>query len=71
MGLFVQRPEEPSEWAGLPGEPVRPRSRAEVLPDDEPVDAASAGLLGTGEVPLSSIVIPIAAIPDIEDPKKD
>ncbi|KTR95096.1 hypothetical protein NS220_07100 [Microbacterium testaceum] len=57
MGLFVQRPEEPSEWAGLPGEPVRPRSRAEVLPDDEPVNAASADLLGVGETSLSSITI--------------
>ena len=24
MGLFVQRPEDPSEWGGLPSEPLEP-----------------------------------------------
>lgn len=52
MGLFVQRPEEPSEWAGLPGEPLRSRSRAEALPDDEPVDAAATNLAGLTSIPL-------------------
>ena len=23
MGMFTQKPEEPSEWAGLPSEPIR------------------------------------------------
>ncbi|CAI9386588.1 hypothetical protein [Microbacterium sp. T2.11-28] len=31
MGLFQQRPEEPSEWAGLPAEPWEPREPTEVL----------------------------------------
>lgn len=31
MGLFQQRPEEPTEWAGLPAEPWRPRTEAELL----------------------------------------
>ncbi len=77
----MQRPEEPSEWAGLPGEPFRPRSPAEVLPDDGLVDAASAGLLGVGDVPLSSISVPLQVVqpgesdmsraPDAEDPEED
>lgn len=33
MGLFTQRPEEPSEWAGLPSEPAQPLSDAERLGD--------------------------------------
>lgn len=24
MGMFTQRPEEPTEWAGLPSEPLDP-----------------------------------------------
>jgi len=52
MGLFVQRPEEPSEWAGLPGEPLRPRSRAEALPDNGPVDVAATSLAGLISIPL-------------------
>jgi len=57
MGLFVQRPEEPGEWAGLPGEPVTPRTRAELLPDDEPPSAAVGGLLGLVDAPVTSIEI--------------
>ncbi|QLD10302.1 hypothetical protein [Microbacterium oleivorans] len=58
MGLFTQRPEEPSEWAGLPSEPVRPRSGAELLPDVAPPADALGGLLGQGGV--ASIPIPLA-----------
>lgn len=59
MGLFVQRPEEPSEWAGLPGEPQRRRTRAEMLPDDAGADASPAGLLGLGTASVASIEIPL------------
>jgi len=31
MGLFQQRPEEPSEWGGLPAEPWEPRAPTEML----------------------------------------
>ncbi len=52
MGIFQQRPEEPTEWAGLPSDPWEPRSPSEVLPP--PVEGAD--LLGatsvTIEVPL-------------------
>lgn len=62
MGLFVQRPEEPSEWAGLPGEPRRPQSRAEVLPEDDGLESSPAGLLGAAEGRLSSIAIPLDVV---------
>ncbi|SDQ12629.1 hypothetical protein [Microbacterium sp. cf332] len=57
MGLFMQRPEEPSEWAGLPSEPLRPKSGAELLPDEvAPADPAG-DLLGGGGI--TSISIPV------------
>ncbi len=59
MGLFTQRPEEPSEWAGLPGEPVRPRSRAEELPDDTAPEASPVSLLGLVDAPVTSVRIPV------------
>jgi len=58
MGLFVQRPEEPSEWAGLPGEPARPKTRAELLPDDEQ-PAAVPGMLDLGGSSVTSVEIPL------------
>lgn len=58
MGLFTQRPEEPSEWAGLPSEPARPTSGAELLPDEPPLaDPAAAILGGTG---ISSVAIALS-----------
>lgn len=57
MGLFVQRPEEPSEWAGLPGEPARPRTRAELLPDDEQPAALPTALLGLAGTTTTSVSI--------------
>ncbi|WP_270352769.1 hypothetical protein [Microbacterium testaceum] len=59
MGLFVQRPEEPSEWAGLPGEPVRPRSHAEELPDDAAPEASPVSLLGLVDAPVTSVQVPV------------
>lgn len=58
MGLFVQRPEEPSEWAGLPGEPVRPRTRAELLPDEDQ-SASRDVFLGLGDAATTSVAIPL------------
>ncbi|WP_314456592.1 hypothetical protein [uncultured Microbacterium sp.] len=57
MGLFVQRPEEPSEWAGLPGEPARPQTEAELLPDDDRPAASPTGLLGLADDSTTSIEI--------------
>jgi hypothetical protein len=67
MGLFVQRPEEPSEWAGLPGEPARPRTRAELLPDDDQPGASPTGLLGMGGTSTTSLEIPLHAPADTGD----
>lgn len=62
MGLFVQRPEEPAEWAGIPSEPERAQSAAERLADAAAVDL---GLLGDGAV--ESIVIPVAPVVEIAE----
>ncbi len=59
MGLFMQRPEEPSEWAGLPSEPDRPESAAEKLGDAARVDSGSVDLLGGSGAAIESIVIPV------------
>lgn len=60
MGMFSSRPEEPTEWAGLPSEPLRERSAAEQLDADT---AAEAAALNTATSPITSISIPIA-MPD-------
>lgn len=56
MGLFASRPEEPFEWAGLPSEPLAPRSDAELL-EEPPVDpfaiSASGGSI-TIDVPTAT-----------------
>jgi len=49
MGIFQSRPEEPSEWGGLPAEPADPRNPVELLPP--PVD--DLGTLGAAGVALS------------------
>lgn len=69
MGLFMHRPEEPSEWAGLPSEPDRPQNAAERLVDAAPVDAVYVDILsgagaGTGTA-IESIVIPVAPVVEI------
>lgn len=67
MGMFTQRPEEPTEWAGLPSEPLRPRNAAERLDDAPPVDL---GLPSAGDGAVESIVIPVTAPAD-EDAESD
>ncbi|WP_312677751.1 hypothetical protein [Microbacterium sp.] len=49
MGIFQSRPEEPTEWAGLPAEPWEPREPTEVLPPA--VD--DLGVLGAAGVAFS------------------
>lgn len=62
MGLFMQRPEDKSEWAGLPSEPLEPQSDAERLTDAPPVDAGGVDLLfGVGSIS----VLPL----DIDEPE--
>ncbi len=43
MGLFQQRPEEPTAWAGLPAEPHEPVSPAERLGDAGPFEIPLLG----------------------------
>lgn len=69
MGLFTQRPEEPSEWAGLPSEPVRRKSNAELLPDEPPAADPAGDLLGGGGI--ASISIPLAGPTATEDENAD
>jgi hypothetical protein len=57
MGQFSTRPEEPTEWAGLPSEPDRGRSQAESL--EPPIEsAASLAFLGAVE----SVVVPLTPV---------
>jgi hypothetical protein len=63
MGLFAQQPEEPTEWAGLPDEPLKPRTDAELLADDARPEASPASLLGLGEAHVASIEVDIADAP--------
>lgn len=59
MGIFQSRPEEPSEWAGLPAEPWEERAPGEVLP---PPLGSTSDVFGTESV--ASIEIVVDAEPD-------
>ena len=67
MGLFSTRPEEPTEWAGLPSEPAQNRSEAESLAA-QTESADSLAFLGTT---IESIVIPVAPVVDVPQPAPD
>jgi len=66
MGLFQHRPEEPTEWTGLPSEPWEPRSPNEELPP--PVD--DLGLFGAAGTTVS---VPMELLEEDleEDPEDD
>ncbi|MDR6166232.1 hypothetical protein QE367_000436 [Microbacterium paludicola] len=70
MGLFMQRPEEPSEWAGLPSEPVRRKSNAELLPDEPPPADPAGDLLGGGGIASISIPLAVPIAAEAEDSGK-
>lgn len=55
MGIFQQRPEEPTEWAGLPADPWEPRAPAELLPDPIATEIVLPGV----DVQIQSIAIPL------------
>lgn len=67
MGLFSTRPEEPTEWAGLPSEPARDRSEAESLAA-QTESADSLALLGST---VESIVIPVTPATEVSRPDAD
>ncbi|MFG6474975.1 hypothetical protein ACFXP7_01145 [Microbacterium sp. P06] len=62
MGLFASKPEDPTEWAGLPSEPLRERTEADLL-DDPPV---AAGILGDTPPGVAWIEIPVVPPADGE-----
>lgn len=51
MGLFQHRPEEPSEWGGLPSEPREPGGPADLLPETVALDGPLLDIPLFGEVP--------------------
>ncbi|MDQ4215047.1 hypothetical protein [Microbacterium capsulatum] len=54
MGMFTQKPEEPTEWAGLPSEPFD-RDEATDLPEQPATDPFGLGLGGGGvSIPVVS-----------------
>jgi hypothetical protein len=57
MGLFASRPEDPFEWAGIPSEPARAQTDAELL-EEPPVDpfAIAPGPAG-GSISISVDVV--------------
>jgi hypothetical protein len=57
MSFFTLRPEEPSEMAGVPSEPERDSTAAELLPTTT-TDAAAVDLPG-----VTSIAIPMPTPP--------
>lgn len=49
MGLFASRPEEPFQWAGIPSDPLAPRSDAELLetPPTDPFAISTGGAISS------------------------
>lgn len=62
MGLFASRPEEPTEWAGLPSEPLE-QPAADKLAD---ASATADSLTLPGAAGVESISIPLPATPTAE-----
>ena len=55
MGLFTQKPQEPSAWAALPGEPLDDANPTERLDDAPSLDLMDVGL----SAQYSTIVFPV------------
>ncbi|MFI8631795.1 hypothetical protein ACIGEP_04260 [Microbacterium sp. NPDC077663] len=66
MGLFTQRPEEPSEWAGLPAEPMEPRDPVERLGEGPSVSDWSPDLLADAPATATWIEIPVDPAPEAD-----
>ncbi|MCU4672209.1 hypothetical protein ACFQRL_06370 [Microbacterium fluvii] len=63
MGITAHRPEDPTEWAGLPSEPVRRTTPAEQL--DAAIEDDGMGLVTGGDV--SWVAVPLAPPADGSD----
>lgn len=64
MGLFTQKPQEPSAWASLPGEPLDDMTVADRLDDAPTLDLIDIGL---GAAYTTSIIPVTAPAPEAED----
>lgn len=65
MGVFQQRPEEPTEWGGLPSEPWEPRGPVEQLSET----AATTDLPLFGDIPArQTIAFTVAIEPETSIP---
>lgn len=67
MALFGSRPEEPTEWAGLPSEPLEEDDFTKLMPG--PPTAAADSLFGVAApesitISLTSIPLPPLSEPD-------
>ncbi len=62
MGLFTQRPEEPSEWAGLPAEPMRARPPADLLTDDVAGSGDATALIDAASLTSIPITMPASDV---------
>lgn len=63
MGLFQHRPEDPTEWAGLPSEPAYTES-VDRLPDTVSGDLYGIASLDSIAIPSESVSVPL---PDADD----
>ena len=59
VGLFQHRPEEPTEWAGLPSEPARIESDAQRLREPAPVDPSTVDLTAGATSVRIEISVPV------------
>ncbi|OAH51414.1 hypothetical protein [Microbacterium oleivorans] len=65
MGLFVQRPEEPSEWGGLPSEPLEPTNPIDRLGEGPALGGWAPDLLSEAPATATWIDIPVgSAVPE-------
>jgi hypothetical protein len=73
MGLFQQRPEEPTQWAGIPSDPARAESTAERLPNVAPIRAGDDLFPGDATASISITVDPVteAVSPAVADEGND
>ena len=60
MGLFSELPEDPTDWAGLPSEPLPPRTEAELLAGAD-LGEWKPDLVSSEPGLLTSIEIPVPA----------
>jgi len=66
MGLFTQRPEEPSEWGGLPSEPLEPTNPVDRLGEGPALGGWTPDLLSQAPVTATWIEIPVDPAPEAD-----